>query len=261
MFTHNASLPRFAASLVLTLSTVAITACGQKEAPAAPPPDTGKHVDAATAGSLSGRVSLKGTPPPAETLRMGADAVCAQTAGATVPSDATVVSPTGGVANAFVYVKSGLDPSYSFEVPTSPVVLDQKACHYSPRVVGVRVGQPLDIVNSDSTLHNVHAMPMVNQEFNQGQPVQGMRLTKTFTAPEVMVRFVCNVHGWMHAYIGVMTNPYFAVTDADGAFKIDGLPPGTYTIGLWHETLGTQEQQVTITEKGSATLPLTFATK
>jgi len=146
-------------------------------------------------------------------------------------------------------------------VPTTPVVLDQKACHYSPRVVGLRVGQPLEILNSDPTLHNVHAMPMVNQEFNQGQPAQGMRLTKTFTAPEVMVRFVCNVHGWMRAYAGVMANPYFAVTDADGAFKIDGLPPGTYTIGLWHETLGTQEQQVTIAEKQNATLPLTFAAK
>ena len=261
MSTHHVSLPRLVASFVVSLSAAAIVACGHSSAPAAPPPDSGKHVDAATAGSLSGRVSLKGSPPAAETLRMGADPVCAQTAGATVPSDSTLVGPTGGVANAFVYVKSGLDPSYSFDVPTTPVVLDQKACHYTPRVVGLRVGQPLEILNSDSTLHNVHAMPMQNQEFNQGQPVQGMRMTKTFTAPEVMVRFVCNVHGWMHAWVGVMANPYFAVTDADGAFKIDGLPPGTYTIGLWHETLGTEEQQVTITEKGNATLPLTFATK
>lgn len=261
MFTPFTSLPRFTASLALTLSTIVIVACGQKEVPAAATPDTGKHVDAATAGSVSGRVAFTGAPPASQTLRMGADPVCAQTAGDTVPSDATIVSPTGGVANAFVYVKAGLDPSYSFDVPTTPVVLDQKACHYSPRVAGLRVGQPLEILNSDATLHNVHAMPMANQEFNQGQPVQGLRMTKTFTAPEVMVRFVCNVHGWMHAYVGVMANPYFAVTDADGAFKIDGLPPGTYTIGLWHETLGTQEQQVTIAEKQNATLPLTFAAK
>ena len=146
-------------------------------------------------------------------------------------------------------------------MPTAAVVLDQQGCKYTPHVAGVRVGQPINIVNSDDTLHNVHAMPMTNQEFNQGQPLKGLLMTKTFTAPEVMVRFVCNVHGWMRAWIGVMPHPYFAVTDADGAFKIPNLPPGTYTIGLWHETFGAQEQKVTIAEKQDATLSLTYAAK
>lgn len=261
-------MPKQIAPLTRSLSLVwfvglagLVGACGSKDATPAPPADTGKHVDAATAGSLAGRITFAGTPPPVETLRMNTDPVCAQTAGASTPSDAVLISGTGGLANAFVYVKSGLDPSYSFAVPTTPVTLDQKACRYAPRVVGVRVGQPFSINNSDATLHNVHAMPMVNQEFNQGQPVPNVPLTKTFTAPEVMVRFVCNVHGWMRAYVGVMSNPYFAVTDADGSFQIPGLPPGTYTVAVWHETFGTQEQQVTIAEKQTANLSVSYAAK
>jgi plastocyanin len=261
-------MPKQFAPLTRSLSLVALVtsvglagACGSKDVPPPPPADTGKHVDAATAGSLTGRIAYAGTLPAVETVRMNTDPVCAQTAGPTAPSDAVVVSATGGVANAFVYVKSGLDPSYSFEVPTAPVTLDQKACRYTPHVVGVRVGQPFSINNSDATLHNVHAMPMVNQEFNQGQPIQNVPLLKTFTAPEVMVRFVCNVHGWMRAYVGVMSSPFFAVTDADGAFQIPGLPPGTYTIGVWHETFGAQEQQVTIAEKQAANLSVTYPSK
>jgi plastocyanin len=251
---------RSLSSLALVSALGLTAACSSKEAPAPAPANAGKRVDAATAGSLSGTVVLTGTPPPVEAIRMTTDPVCAQS-GATSPSESAIVGENGGVKNAFVYVKAGLDPDYSFDVPATSVVLDQQSCRYTPHVVGVRVGQPIDIVNSDDTLHNVHAMPMTNQEFNQGQPVKGVRLTKMFTAPEVMVRFVCNVHGWMRAYVGVMSNPYFAVTDSDGAFKIPNLPPGTYTIGVWHETFGTQEQKVTIAEKQDATLSLTYATK
>ena len=247
---------KFSLLVVLALAG-SIVGCGSKE-PQTQATAPGKRVDPATAGSINGRIVLNGAPPPAEMIRMTTDPVCAQAAPA-VASDALVVSPTGGVANAFVWVKDGLDSTYGFDVPTTPVVLDQKACHYSPRVVGIRVGQPLNINNSDPTLHNVHAIPMSNQEFNQGQPVQNVPITKTFTVAEVPVRFVCNVHGWMRAYVCVVAHPFFAVTDADGSFQLAGLPPGTYTIGVWHETLGTQETKVTVAEKQAVTLPLTFA--
>ncbi|HKW01088.1 MAG TPA: carboxypeptidase regulatory-like domain-containing protein [Vicinamibacterales bacterium] len=260
MSTQFVRLPRIVSSLVLA-SFGLVAACGGKDAqPPASSAKPGKPVDAATAGSVSGKVVYSGTPPTVETIRMNTDPVCAQS-GASVPSEAAIVGANGAVKNAFVYVKDGLDPAYSFDVPTAAVVLDQQGCKYTPHVVGVRVGQPIDIVNSDDTLHNVHAMPMTNQEFNQGQPVKGFRMTKTFTAPEVMVRFVCNVHGWMRAYVGVMAHPYFAVTDADGAFKIPNLPPGTYTIGVWHETFLTQEQKVTVAEKQDATVSLTATAK
>jgi plastocyanin len=243
------------------VSSLGLTAaCGSKQAQAPPAAGGGKKVDTATAGSVSGKVVFNGTPPPVEMIRMNTDPKCTES-GASSPSEAAIVGSTAGIANVFVYVKDGLDPSYSFDVPTTAVVLDQKGCKYTPHVAGVRVGQPINIVNSDDTLHNVHAMPMTNQEFNQGQPLKGLLMTKTFTAPEVMVRFVCNVHGWMRAWIGVMAHPYFAVTDADGAFKIPNLPPGTYTIGLWHETFGAQEQKVTIAEKQDATLSLAYAAK
>jgi galactose mutarotase-like enzyme len=122
----------------------------------------------------------------------------------------------------------------------------------------MRVGQPLEIINSDPTLHNIHALPKNNQEFNNGQPIQGMKMTHTFTAKEVMVPFKCDVHGWMNAYVGVLDHPYFAVSDKSGKFELKTLPPGTYTIEAWHEKLGTQEQKVTLGPKETKELSFTF---
>ena len=115
--------------------------------------------------------------------------------------------------------------------------------------VGVQVGQVLEILNSDPTLHNVHAVPVANQEFNTGQPLPGMKHTHRFATSEVMVPFRCDVHPWMFAYVGVLDHPFFAVTGPDGTFNIEGLPPGTYTIEAWHERLGAQTQTITIGER------------
>src|SRR6185295_3348805 len=111
---------------------------------------------------------------------------------------------------------------------------------YLPHVVGIQVGQPLEILNSDPTLHNVHAIPKQNKEFNFGQPNKGMKTARVFDKPEIMVPFRCDVHGWMNAYAGVVAHPFFAVSTADGSFTIKGLPPGAYTLEAWHERLGTQ---------------------
>jgi plastocyanin len=158
----------------------------------------------------------------------------------------------------FVYVKDGLG-DYYFETPTTAVTLDQKGCHYAPHVFGVRAGQPVEIVNSDPTLHNVNAMAKVNQSFNLGQAIQGMKNQKVFKTPEVMVHIKCDVHNWMNAYAGVLNHPYFAVTANGGSFELKGLPPGTYTIEAWHEKLGTQTQSVTLAANESK--PITFAFK
>jgi hypothetical protein len=125
-------------------------------------------------------------------------------------------------------------------------------------VFGVRIGQPIEIVNSDPTLHNIHALPNANQEFNMGQPIQGMKMTRTFTAREVMVPFKCDVHGWMNAYVGVLDHPYFAVTDSDGRFELKSLPPGTYTVEAWHERLGATTQSVTLEQKDTKTVTFSF---
>jgi plastocyanin len=234
-------------------------ACGSKPAPAPAAAGGGKKVDSATVGAITGRVVFDGTPPAREVLRVGVDQECVKGSGPNPQSDAVLVGPGGALQNVFVYVKDGLDPAYSFDTPTTPVQLDQKGCHYSPRIFGVRAGQPIELMNSDATLHNVHALPMANSEFNTGAPVQGWRMTHVFTVPEVMVRFKCDVHGWMAAYVGVMAHPFFAVSAADGTFDIKGLPPGTYTIAAWHEKFGTRTAQVTVGEHQMQNLTLTFS--
>ena len=177
---------------------------------------------------------------------MGADPNCMPAGGGTPLSEVTIVGDSGGLQNVFVYVKDGLGDKV-YARPTAPVVLDQVGCMYQPHVFGVFVGQQVEIRNSDPTLHNVHAIPKENEEFNFGQQNNKVPPTiKTFDKPEIGVSFRCDVHGWMRAYANVVTHPFFAVTKDDGAFEIKGLPPGTYTLGVWHERLGTQEQQITI---------------
>ena len=244
----------------LVIFALIAAACSPAPAPPAAPPAGAKRVDTATAGSVSGRITFDGTAPKPELIRMGKDAACVAGAGPNPQSDAVLISADGGLANAFVYIKDSFD-GYSFEVPSGPVTMDQKGCVYVPRVFGVRVGQPIEIVNSDATIHNVHALPMQNQEFNESQNRVGMRTTKVFTVPEVMVRIKCDFHGWMAAHVGVMSHPFFAVTDKTGAFSIKGLPPGTYTLEAWHETFGTRTQQVTIAPSGQQTVALAFSAK
>ena len=219
---------------------------------------SGGGVEAATAGTLRGKVVLQGSVPRNEAIKMNADPVCVkETQGQQQTQETYTVGVGNGLQNAFVYIKDGLG-RYTYDVPKTPVVIDQKQCRYHPHVFGIRVGQPLDILNSDPTLHNIHAMPYENLEFNLGQPVQGMRTTKTFTVPEVMVPIRCDVHGWMNAYVGVMDSPYFAVSRADGAFEIATLPPGTYTLAAWHEKLGTSTQKVTLGAKESREITVVF---
>jgi plastocyanin len=214
------------------------------------------EVDLATAATVTGKVKFEGTPPAAQPIKLSSDPYCQKT-NPGLATETEVVGADGGVGNVFVYVKDGLG-SRTFATPSQAVVLDQKGCHYTPHVLGIQVGQPLQIVNSDDTLHNVHGLPKVNKEFNQGQPIQGMKMTHTFSTKEVMVPFKCDVHGWMNAWIGVLDHPYYAVTSADGSFSLKGLPPGTYTVEAWHEKLGTQTQTVTVAEKESKDVQFTF---
>jgi plastocyanin len=213
-------------------------------------------VDAATAANVTGKVSFEGTPPKAEPIKLSSDPYC-QTASPGLTTDTEIVGAGGAVQNVFVYVKDGLG-NRTFPAPSDPVVIDQKGCHYSPHVLGIQIGQPLQIVNSDNTLHNVHALPKANSEFNAGQPLAGVKTTHVFSTKEVMIPFKCDVHGWMHAWVGVLDHPFYSVTGADGTFSLKGLPPGTYTIEAWHEKLGTQTQAVTIGAKENKDVAFTF---
>ena len=213
----------------------------------APPPLPGD-------GTITGKITFEGTAPKMQVIRMSSDPLC-MSEGAT--SEVLLVGPDNGLQNVFVYVKDGLGDR-TFQAPKTPVVLDQEGCQYLPHVFGVQVGQPVRILNSDATLHNVHAVPKVNAEFNFGQPNKGDERVRTFDKPEIMVPFRCDVHGWMNSYGGVVAHPFFAVTKEDGSFEIKGLPEGTYTLEAWHERLGTQTASVTSDGKSPVTAAFTF---
>ena len=240
---------------------VAAAACGggDAERSSAPPqaPAGGMRVDPATAGTITGRVSFEGTAPDNPLARISSDPVCMRENAGGYAFENYIVKD-GGLENVFVYVKDGLG-TYQFDIPAEPVKLDQQGCRYMPHVLGMRVGQPLEISNSDETMHNVHAVPDVNREFNFGQIKKGQRDTRSFTTSEVMVPFKCDVHGWMNAYVGVVDHPFFAVTMDGGKFELKGLPPGTYTIEAWHEKAGTKTVQITLGEKDSKEIGFSFA--
>jgi plastocyanin len=245
---------RFAAAL---LAAGLAAACSKQEAPRQAPPADAKRVDPSKASKVGGRVTLDGRLPDNPRLDMGGDRVCerAHKDGAMAE---TFVGENGGLGNVFVYVKSGLD-KYYFDVPTQPVTLDQSGCVYKPHVFGVRAGQNVEFVNNDPTGHNVHALPNANQEFNFSQPIQRQKDSRFFTAPEVMVRFKCDVHGWMAAHVGVVDHPYFAVSDEAGQFEMKNLPPGSYTLEAWHEKFGRTTANVTIGDKQAQTVAFSFS--
>lgn len=227
---------------------------------AGPPPTVttggGRSTDTAV---VSGTARFVGTPPPPGVIRLDGDKTCVELNKGPERIVADVVTGDGNtVQDVFVYVKDGLN-GRMYAAPTDPVVLDQQRCEYVPRVLGVQVGQPLAIRNSDPLLHNIRADAQVNQPFNLGEPVP-MTMTKVFATREVMVPVKCDVHGWMRAHIGVLDHPFFAVTGREGTFSLKDLPAGTYTVEAWHETLGTQTTQVTVGTGESKDVTFTFAT-
>ncbi len=255
-------MSRIYRALTPVLLLAALAACGSDTSKSAKPsspaaaPDA-KKVDPKTASAITGKVVLEGTPPGNPVIKMMSDPACVEANKADFKSETYVVDK-GGLENVFVYIKDGLGNKYIFDTPTEPVKLDQTGCHYVPHVLGVRTTQPLEIVNSDNTLHNVHGMPETNREFNFGQPVPGVKKTVTFTAPEVLIPFKCDVHAWMNAYIGVVDHPYFAVSGGAGAFELRTVPAGTYTVEAVHEKLGRQSQTVTLGENDKKDITFTF---
>lgn len=234
---------------ILFSAAAVVAACGggetTTETAAAPEAET--EVAAAPTGptgSLTGSATYVNGDPDT-VINMDADPACVGLHDEDVHTESVVLGAEGELANVFVYVKGGLTGSYP--APADKKLLDQKGCQYTPHVSGIQKGQTLVIRNSDATLHNIHALPEKNREFNQGQPVQGMESERTFDQVEVMVPFKCDVHPWMSSYLAVLDHPFYAVTGEDGSFSIEGLPVGEYTIEAWHEEFGPQEQTVTIT--------------
>lgn len=242
------------------LPALLLVGCGGGGEEAAAPSTT--TTASAPAPAAAGNGTIAGTATyangdPDKAIKMDADPVCADMHTEAVHTESVVTDEAGHLANVFVFVSGGLEGK-TFQAPGDAHLLDQSGCLYKPHVSGVMVGQKLIIRNSDQTLHNVHALPTKNKEFNQGQPFKDMELEHKFDHAEVMVRFKCDVHPWMGSYMGVLEHPFFAVTGADGGYSIEGLPAGTYTVETWHEELGSQTQEVTVADNATAQADFAF---
>lgn len=241
----------FACSLLL--------ACSQQPKPTAnsstPPPYV--QSGPSNAGTITGKILFTGKKLPGKKVDMDEDPQCAKLHTTAVTDDRLAVNSNGTLANVFVYIKQGLEDK-TFAPSSEAVTIEQKGCWFGPRVLGIQVGQTLKVINADPVSHNIHPQAQTNREWNQNQPPGAEAFTRKFTQPEVMIRVKCNIHGWMHAWIGVVAHPYFAVTGADGAFQLRNVPPGQYVIETWQEEFGKQEQPITLAPSGKSELTFTY---
>ena len=214
-------------------------------------------IDPSLSGSITGSVTLHGAPPVFSAIDMSQSSACVQANPTPVVPPIVVVGDHGALANVVVYVKTGLGP-YQFDAPMAPAILTQKNCMYTPHVVALMTGQPLEIQNNDPTMHNVHPMPKQNRQWSNSQPAGSAPLKAVFSRPEFAMPVLCNVHPWMRALIFVFDHPYYAVTSPTGTFQLTNLPPGSYTIEAWQEHYPAEDQMVTIGPKESKAISFVF---
>ncbi len=239
-----------------------LAGCGSDSQPrsetqAAPPALPEARVDPATAGAISGRVLFKGAPPDMPAIDFSSNPQCERQHKSPVKAETVVVNRNGTLRNVFIHIKDGLAAA-RWPPPAASAVLAQTGCVYEPHVQGMMTGQNLEILNNDPVNHNVHAECEKNAAWNESQAPRAEHKNKRFDLEEVMFPVTCSVHPWMRAYIGVSSNPYFAVTGADGAFTLNNVPPGTYTIEAVHEKYGNKTGRVTLSTKAAATIEFTY---
>lgn len=236
-------LPIWIISLIVVVQPLAVRVRGQGRAE--------------RTGQIRGSIFFDGPKPHLSQISMARDPVCVSLQkGPVYPEDGRV-NANGTLPGAFVYVKGG-PVRQSYSPPSAPVILDQVRCEYVPHVLGIMIGQPLKVLNSDPTPHNTHVIPEHNRSWNITQQPGSQPFTRRFTDPEIMIPVVCNIHPWMKAFIGVTTNPFYAVTGKAGTFAIQKMPPGRYTLEAWTATFGKKDKQVTVKPGRTVTVNFTF---
>jgi plastocyanin len=205
-------------------------------------------------GTITGTVKFKGTAPAPKKIDANKDKeVCGKTA----KTDPSLIVSGGNLVNAVVYIS---DIKKGKKIEPQKLTFDQKDCEYHPHVLAFPAGSSVDTLNSDGILHNIHSYSKVNSPFNLAQPKFKKTITQKIDKPEI-ISVKCDVHDWMSGWFFVTENPYYGVTQKDGNFKITDVPPGTYTVEAWHETLGKTTQKVTVKPKEEAKVNFEMAKK
>lgn len=240
------------------LAVIIISGCGSNPNPkvAALPAPTRK-IDASMTASITGKVTLEGTPPTPKPIDMSAEPFCEKLNAAAVFPQQVVTGNSGSLANVVVYVKD-FPVDYIVEAPGAAATLSQRGCMYDPHIVALRSGQVLEIKNEDQANHNILAMPEQNPKWNKSETSGAPPIQETFAIPELAIPVRCNVHPWMKSYVFVFSHPYYAVTGKDGQFELKNLPPGTYTIEAWQEKYGKQDATITVGPKESKPMDFKF---
>ncbi len=219
-------------------------------------------VSSAFAGTVSGTVKWEGAVPNLKPLDLSADPSCqAKYSGKSAPQNQTLELGSGNtVGNILVRVKSGLPAGQAYPTP-APLIIKQAGCVYHPHVFGLMKDQDFKFLNSDGILHNVHALPVANRQFNISMSKTTTEsVAKKFDKSEpIPFRVKCDVHPWMLSYVAVMDHPFFAVTGLDGKFTLPNLPAGTYEIEAWHEKAGSKIAKVTVAASGTQTVDFSFS--
>ncbi len=234
--------------LLIGLPILFLAGCGGSKQSVSQELPEGK-IDPATASVIQGKVIFSGKAPLMPVLDMSANPACERLnkAASKEPrrAEEVVVNANGTLRNTFVWIEAGL-PKEHWSPPAEFARLDQVGCVYEPHVLGLMVGQTLEISNSDTVNHNIHANATVNEAWNVTEPPRAEKRTERFEKQEILFPVTCGVHPWMRGYLAVVSHPFFAVTGEDGSFALKGVPPGTYTVQAVHEKYGKQEMQITI---------------
>jgi len=209
-------------------------------------------------GTVTGKVTYTGTPAKPKPIDMAKEPSCAKQYTTPPMTENVVTGPGNTLEYVVIYISAGAPDESS--APSTAVSFDQKGCHYTPHVLAFQVNQELKVTNSDQTSHNIHPLAKINREWNKSQPPGTPPISEKYDKPE-FISVKCNIHPWMHGWFAVVKTSHYAVSDGSGEFKLPNLPPGKYTLTAWHESYGTQTQEVTISGDETKSANFVFTAK